>query len=175
VSQLHVWRKRIEKLFEWISVALLLLLAVEVLLGVIFRMAGRPLVWYDEVASVLLAWLTYYGAALAAMKRAHIAFPGLVNALDPRGRLGTLVVREIAVFGLFAVLAFEGWRILVTLGSETLVTVDIPVRLTQSVIPIGGALFILAEALNLPERIAWAKGRPVQPSAAADVKKEVTQ
>jgi TRAP-type C4-dicarboxylate transport system permease small subunit len=175
VSKLQVLRKRIEKLFEWISVALLVLLAVEVLLGVAFRMAGRPLVWYDEVASVLLAWLTYYGAALAAIKRAHIAFPGLVNAFDPGLRLATLVVREVAVFGLFAILAFEGWRILVTLGSETLVTVDVPVWLTQSVIPVGGALFILAEALNLPDRIAWAKGKPVQPSPAADVKKEVTQ
>jgi TRAP-type C4-dicarboxylate transport system permease small subunit len=172
VNGLKLWRKRIEKLFEWIAVSLLVVLAIEVLLGVIFRVAGRPLVWYDEIASVLLAWLTYYGAALAALKRSHIAFPGLVNALKPGPRLLTLLVREVAVFGLFIILAVEGWRILGALGSETLVTVDVPVTLTQSVIPIGGALFIVAELLNLPERIAWAMGKAVE--AAADVKKEVT-
>jgi TRAP-type C4-dicarboxylate transport system permease small subunit len=174
VSVRQIWRRRVEKVFEWISMALLVLLAVEVLLGVCFRAAGHPLVWYDEVASVLLAWLTYYGAALAAVKRSHIAFPGLVNALGTTGRFFTLAIREVAVFGLFIIVAIEGWRILGELGSETLVTVDVPVKLTQSVMPIGAALFVLAEALNLPDRIAWAQGRPVEASPDADVKKEVT-
>ena len=35
-------------------------LAVTVLLGVTFRFAGSALVWYDEVAAVQLAWITYY-------------------------------------------------------------------------------------------------------------------
>ena len=42
-----------------------------VVLGVVFRWDGEALSWYDEVASVQLAWLTYYGASLAALKRAH--------------------------------------------------------------------------------------------------------
>ena len=54
--------------------------------------------------------------------------------------------------------------ILGLLWGETLVTVDIPVAVTQSVIPIGAILFIVAELLNLPDRIAWAQKRP---SAAA--------
>jgi TRAP-type C4-dicarboxylate transport system permease small subunit len=174
VNSLQLWRKRIEKLFEWISVALLVGLAVEVLAGVAFRFAGRPLSWYDEVASVLLAWLTYYAAALAAMKRSHIGFPGLVNALGRGPRYATLVVREVAVFGFFVLLAFEGWRILGALGEETLVTVDVPVKVTQSVIPIGAALFLLAEALNLPLRLAWAAGKPIAAAAGDDVKKEIT-
>ena len=36
---------------------------------------GQSLTWYDEVASHLLAWLTFYGAALASVKRAHIGCP----------------------------------------------------------------------------------------------------
>jgi TRAP-type C4-dicarboxylate transport system permease small subunit len=174
VNNLQVWRKRIERLFEWISVGLLVVLAVEVLVGVAFRMGGHALAWYDEVASVLLAWLTYYGAALAALKRSHIGFPGLVNALGRRWRIVTLVLRDVAVFGFFILLAYEGWRILGLLAGETLVTIDIPVRLTQSVIPIGGALFVLAEALNFPARLSWALGEPVTPAAGDDVKKEIT-
>ncbi|MFL5312985.1 MAG: TRAP transporter small permease [Myxococcales bacterium] len=168
-------RRRIERLFEWISAALLLALAVEVLVGVVFRAAGRPLVWYDEVASVMLAWLTYYGSALAALKRAHIGFPGLVNSLPPGGRIVALVVREVAVIGFFIVLALWGVHVMQMLGGETLVTVDVPVRFTQSVIPIGAALFVLAELLNLPDQIAWAQGRPVAATAAPpDAAKELS-
>ena len=168
-------RRSIERLFEWISAALLLLLAVEVLVGIVFRAAGRPLVWYDEVASVMLAWLTYYASALAALKRAHIGFPGLVNGLPRGGRIVALAVREVAVIGFFVVLAVWGVRVLQLLGGETLVTVDVPVRFTQSVIPVGAALFVLAELLNLPDQIAWAQGRAVpRAPAGSDAAKELS-
>ena len=52
-------------------------LAVTVLLGVTFRFAGSALVWYDEVAAVQLAWITYYGSAYAALKGSHISVPSL--------------------------------------------------------------------------------------------------
>ena len=117
-------RAGVEKLFEWISAALLIVLAVEVLVGIAFRAAGRPLAWYDEVASVLLAWVTYYGSALAAIKRSHIGFPGLVNALPPGARIVALLAREVAVIGFFVLLAVWGVRVLDILGGETLVTVD---------------------------------------------------
>jgi len=156
-----VWRRRIERLLEWVAGGLLVVLAVEVLAGIAFRALGRPLAWYDEVASVLLAWITYYGSALAALKKSHIGFPGLVNAMPRPGRFVALVIREVTVLGFFLVLAIEGVSILRLLTGDTLVTVDIPVALTQSVIPIGAALFIVAELLNLPDRIAWASGRRV--------------
>jgi TRAP-type C4-dicarboxylate transport system permease small subunit len=168
-----VWPKRVERLFEIITSALLVILALEVLLGIAFRAARRPLAWYDEVASVLLAWLTYYGSALAALKNAHIGFPGLVNSLGRGGRFAVLAFREIVVIGFFLILAWEGTRILGALAGDTLVTVDIPVTFTQSAIPIGAALFVLAELLKLPERIEWARGtRPpaaAQPEAAKEL------
>ena len=166
-------RSAVERIFEVISVGLLVVLAVEVLAGIVFRAFRRPLVWYDEVASVLLAWLTYYGSALAALKRAHIGFPGFVRAMPRTPRTGALIVREIAVSGFFVLLAWEGARILGELGGETLVTVDIPVRLTQSVIPIGAVLFIFAELLNLPERLREARGEAAPPSDVAKASKEL--
>ena len=62
-------------------------LALVVVVGVGFRKAGAALVWYDEVASILLAWLTYYGAALAALRRAHIGVPTLTQRLRGRVRV----------------------------------------------------------------------------------------
>ena len=50
---------------EWVVMILMIALAFEVTLGIVFRFIGSSLVWYDEVASVLLAWLTFYGSALA--------------------------------------------------------------------------------------------------------------
>ena len=135
-------------------------LAVVILFAVTCRKLGIALVWYDEGASIMLAWLTYYGAALAALKRAHIGFPGLVNAMPPRWRVVAVWFGEFCVIAFFALLTWFGVKVLVILSGDTMVSLpDVPTRLTQSVIPIGGALFIVAELLSLPEVLRQARGR----------------
>lgn len=141
----------------------LALLAVVVLLGVACRKLGIPLVWYDEGASILLAWVTYYGAALAALKRAHIGFPGLVNAMPPKVRVPVVLAGEVLVIGFFALLTWFGVQVLIILEGDTMVSLQwMPTQVTQSVIPVGGALFILAQLLSLPEVLQQARGRGIE-------------
>lgn len=144
-------RRGFERALEWVVIALMIVLAVEVAAGVIFRYAGRALVWYDEVASVLLAWVTYYGAALAALKRSHIGVPELVRRLPPAGRVQAVLVAKACVVGFFAMLGWVGYAVLEVLASDTLVTLPgVSVAVTQSVIPVSAALFVVAELLTLP-------------------------
>jgi len=160
--RVEVIRRGLEFLLEFIVVVLLVLLAVMVVFGVVYRTLGDPLTWYDEVASVMLAWLTYYGAALAALKRAHIGCPGLVNGFPPAARVAAALFSKFCVISFFAVLAWYGWLVLDLLAGDTLVSVEVPVEVTQSVIPIGAALFVLAELLVLPEVLRDARaGKPV--------------
>jgi TRAP-type C4-dicarboxylate transport system permease small subunit len=127
-------------------------LTVIVLVAVIYRKAGASLSWYDEIASVLLAWLTYYGAALAAINREHIGFAGVIQALKPAVRIPFIITSEIIILAFFALLAWVGFDVLVILKGDTLISLpQIPTRLTQSVIPVGAILFIIAEVLGIPE------------------------
>lgn len=153
-----------ERLLELIVILLMISMALEVVLGVTYRKLGMSLSWYDEVASVTLAWLTYYGSALAALKRAHIGFPGLVDSMRPRVQVPMILVGEFFVFAFFIALTWTGLQVLEVLATDTLVSLpQVPVSLTQSAIPIGGALFIIAEALKLPEVLAKARAGPHRP------------
>jgi len=146
-------REVLGRLLEGVCVSLMIALAVIVVMAVVFRKAGSSLVWYDEVAAITLAWLTYYGAALAALRRAHLGFPGLFDASPPALRIVMLVISETLVIGFFAVIAWNGWDVIVILAGDTLTSLPwVPVSFTQSVIPIGGALIVLAELLTIPER-----------------------
>ena len=159
------FRKGLKRALESTVVALMVALALVVVLGVIFRRLGAALVWYDEVASILLAWLTFYGAALAALQRAHIGFPKLVDGLAPPLRRPLILLGEAFVLAFFMVTAWAGWRVFGILGGETLVSLPwVPQRLAQSVIPIGAVLFIIAELVTLPE--VWAG--PVSHDAEAE-------
>ncbi len=152
-------RSAFERTLTAFVIFLLASLAVVVLLGVACRKLEIPLVWYDEGASIMLAWLTYYGAALAALKRAHIGFPGLVNSMPPHLRVPAVWFGEACVIGFFGLLSWFGYQVLTILQGDTMVSLTwVPTQLTQSVIPIGGVLFIIAQLLSLPEVLQQARG-----------------
>ena len=143
------------KFLEVVVLVLMAALAVVVVVGVGFRKVGAALVWYDEVASILLAWLTYYGAALAALNRAHIGMPTLVDRLHGTTRKVVVLFGEVCTIAFFAVLTWAGLRVLSVLGGSTLVSLpSVPMSLAQSVIPIGAALFIVAQLLSIPDALA---------------------
>ena len=143
---------------EWVVIALMATLAIEVTAGVVFRTIGMSLPWYDEVASILLAWLTYYGSALAAVKRGHISCPELVAIFPPAVRLPLALLAELLVFGFFILLAYTGWSILDILATDHLVSLpEISVNYVQSVIPISAVLILIGEALNVPAILAEAR------------------
>ena len=161
-------RQGYERALEWLVIALMAALAVEVTAGVVFRTAGYSLVWYDEVASILLAWLTFYGSALAAVKRAHIGCPEVVALMPPVPRVAVRVIVEILVIAFFVLVGWTGYTVLGVLETDHLVSLpDVPVSWTQSVIPISAVLIIVAELMNLPRVIADARHCPAVTGGAS--------
>ncbi len=162
------FRKAYERILEWLVIVLMVAMALEVTIGVVFRTVGASLVWYDEVASILLAWLTFYGSAYAAARRSHISCPELVAMMPPAPRLLVTLFVEALVIGFFALLGWIGWEVLEVLATDTLVSLPwVPVSWVQSVIPISSGLIIVAELLTLPEALAWAR-REVAEGASAE-------
>jgi TRAP-type C4-dicarboxylate transport system permease small subunit len=139
-------------------VALLVVLTATVSVAVVVRELGAALSWYDEVATVFLAWLTYYGAALAALRRGHLGSPEILRLVPMSYRLPLFVIGEGLVIAFFLVLGWAGLEVVILLEGDRLISLPwVPVQLTQSVIPAGAALFILAELLSIPDE--WANLR----------------
>lgn len=143
-----------ERILEAITGLIVASLTVLIVMGTVFRYMDASLSWYDEVASVGLVWMTYFGSALAASKGAHIGFPGVVNAMPANLRVAAVILAEVFVFAFFLLLAYAGWQVLVILDGMTMTSLpSVSVQITQSVIPIGAVLFLIAEAMRLPEMI----------------------
>ena len=120
--RLEGFRRGYERALEWVVIALMTVLAVEVTAGVVFRYLGHALIWYDEMASVLLAWLTFYGAALASVKRAHIGCPELLDAMGWRARRAFNIAAELVVIAFFVLLGWVGASVLPILATDALVS-----------------------------------------------------
>ncbi|MDQ6679811.1 MAG: TRAP transporter small permease [Pseudomonadota bacterium] len=138
------------RVLEVVVMILVIALAVEVTLGVVFRSIGRSLAWYDEVASVMLAWLTFYGSALASVKRAHISCPEVVDNSSPAVKRALNIIAQVLVIAFFLLLGWVGASILPILAGDALVSVPaVPMSVVQSVIPISSALIVVAEFIQL--------------------------
>jgi len=161
------FRRRYGSVLEGVVLVLVVSLAVEVTLGIVFRAIGKSLSWYDEVASVQLAWLTFYGSALASVKRAHISCPEVVDQASPATRRVLGIATQLLVIAFFALLGWVGGSILPIIASETLVSVpEVSMAVVQSVIPISCVLIVVAEIVYLVELLR-SSGAPAAAPASA--------
>ena len=169
-AALKRFRERYGRLLEWIVGALMIILFVEVTLGVVFRAIGHSLIWYDELASALLAWLTFYGSALASVKRAHIGCPELVDALPWTARRSMNIFAQLVVIAFFVLLGAVGVSIMPILSTDSMVSLPwVPMNVVQSVIPISATLIVIAEVTYLIDLIvATAPPKATSGAALAD-------
>lgn len=159
---------------EVVTIGLLVILSVVVIAAVIFRYSGSSLIWYDEVASVLLAWITYYGSALAALNRRHLAFSGFLFSRTAATRKLLFAVSEAVVYAVFIIMAWASWFVLRVMSGETLVSLEwVPLQVTQSVVPIGCALFVLGQVLSTPE--AWSRVLSGQSEELEEIEMEIAR
>lgn len=164
-AALQRFRDRYGLILEWFVGALMVILFVEVTLGVVFRAIGHALIWYDELASVLLAWLTFYGSALASVKRAHIGCPEVVDALPWPARRVMNIVAQIIVIAFFALLGAVGAWIMPILATDSMVSLPwVPMSVVQSVIPISAAMIVVAEVTYLIGLLVSTAPPPPPPS-----------
>src|SRR5512147_1178278 len=165
---LRSFRRGYERFLEWICIVLMAALAAEVTAGVIFRYSGHSLVWYDEVATILLAWVTFYGSALAVLRHAHMGVPEIVRMLPARHRVAAAVVAQSCTIAFFLLLAWVGYSILEILATDRLVSLpQIPVAYANSVIPISSVLIVIGQLLVFPEVVREARGEEMRAEGPA--------
>lgn len=146
--------RMILRIIETICLALLVTLALSVIYATTMRYLGASPSWYDEVASVLLAWLTYFGATYALFLRQHMSFGGLVTALPKQAAVALALLSEILVLAFFAVVAWYGNAVLAVAKWDSLLSIRwMTLDIVQSVIPITAVLMILGTLLTMPRAL----------------------
>jgi TRAP-type C4-dicarboxylate transport system permease small subunit len=151
-----------DRVLEAVAALLIVALALIVVLGFAFRGMGHALSWYDEVASIVLAWLTYYAGALAALRGAHIGFAGFVNAMPPTLRVVLTLAASTITIGFFALLAVTGYQVVSVIAGLTLVALpQVQQSWIASVIPITSVLFVISELFRLPGLLEEARRGPI--------------
>ena len=142
------------RILEWWAGLLLVTMVVVVTAGVFYRyVLDAALVWYDEFASYLLVWLTFYGAVLATQRDVHIEFDTAVRRLAPGLRRAVEAVSALCTLAFHGILFAYGIVLTRSMGAETAISLPwVKMAWVYSVLPISGALMLLFTLVGLARR-----------------------
>lgn len=152
----------LERVADWLLIALFLLIFVLVLAQVVFRyVLNDPLVWSEELARLAFVWVAMLSWGLGARRRSHIVITFIPDKLPRVPRLCLAIAVQLLVILLCALLVWHGWALTARNIDLPMVTVDVPYAIVYIVAPVGGAIVIcyaLAEIHRLVAELRLREG-----------------
>jgi TRAP-type C4-dicarboxylate transport system permease small subunit len=145
-------RKGFVRALEILVMAMVAALTLTVLWGVFTRFVLQHQAPYtDELARVLLVWVSMIGAALAFGEKAHLGVDFFVNHLHPEARKTLSVVVQLVVIALaVTVFMVGGWVLAMAQMGQELPTLRPVTRgMVYLSLPLAGAFIILFALENL--------------------------
>ncbi|WP_158747449.1 TRAP transporter small permease [Acidisphaera sp. L21] len=131
-----------DRALEAVACTLLFVLLVTVLLGVITRATGEPLIWTDEGARFVMVWLASFGWMIAGRRRAHVRIRYFQDLLPPALHRGTEVVIQLAMVALGCALAWYG--VYLVRRNQDLEATSLPISMAWLYIPMIPAGLLMA-------------------------------
>lgn len=135
-----------------VSAALLVIAEIAILfVGIIARYAfNSPLIWTDDMASLLFLWLAMVGAVLALLRTEHMRMTALVSRASPRARQGLELLALSAMLALLLALIGPAFDDMQNDAIVDIMSLDISMSWRVVALPLG---FLLMAAI-LISRIA---------------------
>jgi len=148
------WLARIEAALGWpveVLAAVLVVADIAVLLtGVVARFALHdPIVWSDELASILFLWLAMLGSVIALRRGEHMRMTAIVARLGPGSRALMEAVATCACLAFLAMVLWPAWQHASDEGDITTPALEISNLWREIAMPIGIALMSLFAILRL--------------------------
>lgn len=108
---------------------------------------GFSIYWGDELAQVLMVWLTFLGAAAAIRDNSHYTFSFLVDKLSGIFLKIYILTRDILILFSIAILGFYSFKVTLGISTWVLPALEISRAYVYMSAPLG-CLFMLYYALG---------------------------
>ncbi len=160
MGALKLLRNASVKLLEILVITLVIALTLTVLWGVLTRYLSKPMPFIggqaeytDELARLLLIWVSTFGAALAFDRKAHLGVDYFVGKLDPEAaRIVAAVVQLLIIALTVIVFMVGGFALARGQMQQILPTMSFLTRgMVYLALPVSGLFIVLFSIENLIE------------------------
>jgi tripartite ATP-independent transporter DctM subunit len=139
------------------STALLVVAEIVILfIGIVARYAFHsPLIWSDELASLLFLWLAMLGTVLALRRGEHMRMTALVNIGSPPIRYFFDLVALAAALAFLGAILLPAFDYAANESIVSIMSLDISMSWRAAAMPVGVALLGLTILLRILARPGW--------------------
>lgn len=150
------WLTTVEKVFTaLVEIPAALLVTAEIIIlfmGVVARYGFRsPLIWSDELASILFLWLAMLGAAIAFRRAEHMRMTALVSQASPERRAFLDMVGTCAALAFLLLIAWPSYEYAYEESYITTPALQIANSFRAAALPVGIALMAIFALLRLAQ------------------------
>ena len=129
----------VEKVLFVIGAAICIILFAQV----VSRYAGASLGWSEEVSRHLLVAITFMGGTVAYKRASFIGLKGFGHHLGPAVQQVIVIALQVMTLACFGLIAWFGAGYTVKAAEHTSSSLQIPMAIPFSVIPIASIIFVV--------------------------------
>jgi TRAP-type transport system small permease protein len=129
---------------EWVCLALMAALSIDLMLGVFSRyVLASTFTWYDEIARACFVWVVFLGAAVGVKRGAHFRLHLLVDRMPRRLQRAAGIFGSLMVIAFSLALIWQGWTFVELGWTQQTPVMGVSKAWIYAAMPTGGALMIL--------------------------------
>lgn len=142
----------VEVLAIILLVGMLILVGLQVVSRYIFN---KPITWTEEMARLLLVWITFVGAYIALKRNQHVYFFYLLNKLPEGLKRAVSITIDIIVCVFFIGTIWAGFRLVNQTHSVRSVTLEfVRWSYVYAAVPIGFLMMLYGYIMRLKNHVS---------------------
>lgn len=130
--------KILVKTLTWLCIISITLLTTIVLLQVISRVSNIFIPGTEELARLLIVWLTFLGSSLAIYEKMHLAVNYFVRKVGKGNRKFVYIFVNALIIGFYGVLTFYGFTLSIESMSSSSPALQLPMGVFYLALPVSG-------------------------------------
>jgi TRAP-type C4-dicarboxylate transport system permease small subunit len=149
----------IDQITRKLLVFFFLALALGIFSNVLFRYVfSLPLLWTEEICTLLLVWIVFLGAADLQKKERHITIDTLYIRCSPRVRKTMEIAGQVLTMCILALLILSSVKAVKLQSRSTTMLLGMPVSVFGTAVLVSSVLMFLYTVLSLKKKLYDAFG-----------------
>ena len=141
--------EKVVKILSILCVIAITGLTVIVFVQVFSRFIKISLPGTEELARLLIVWLTFLGSSLAIYEKMHLGVRYFVGLANEKNQKIIDFIIHLLTIGFFSILTIYGFKLVISTMATTSSTLHLPMGIFYGVIPISSVFSIYFVAINM--------------------------
>lgn len=142
-------KNAVVKVSEFVSTIMLAGMLICLFLQVFFRyVLNSPLIWTEELARYLYIWVTFITAGYCVHEHLHVEMTIFSDLIKGKTRKAYQILLNLISAGFYAYIIPSGIKFFVMQTKIEMITMPFKMSFVWLAVPLGCALFVLAEIVE---------------------------